>query len=106
MHDAIGPQEGGSVPNDARGDTAGHGRLAEATARPELVLDDLSGTKLLDEKSSAQPGFRSVTVSAVDRYVELRLLRRGRDRGCRMVSTAKRRDADHEAPTHVPVLHG
>ncbi len=37
-----------------------------------LVLDKLSGRKLLDEKSSAQPGFRSVTVSAVDRYVELR----------------------------------
>jgi outer membrane protein assembly factor BamB len=37
-----------------------------------LVLDKLSGRKLLDEKSSAQPGFRSVTVSAADRYVELR----------------------------------
>jgi len=45
MHDAIGPQEGGSVPNDARRDTAGYRRLAEATGRPGLVLDlsDLAG---------------------------------------------------------------
>jgi hypothetical protein len=27
---------------------------------------------LLDEKTQAQPGFRSITVSAADRYVELR----------------------------------
>lgn len=37
-----------------------------------MAIDKLSGTKLLDEKSAAQPGFRSVTVSAADRYVELR----------------------------------
>ncbi|HLJ11092.1 MAG TPA: hypothetical protein VKU82_07880, partial [Planctomycetaceae bacterium] len=37
-----------------------------------LAIDKLSGAKLLDEKSAAQPGFRSVTVSAVDRFVELR----------------------------------
>ncbi|MGQ0637484.1 MAG: outer membrane protein assembly factor BamB family protein [Planctomycetaceae bacterium] len=35
-------------------------------------LDKLSGAKLLDEKSAAQPGFRSVTVNSADRYVELR----------------------------------
>jgi outer membrane protein assembly factor BamB len=37
-----------------------------------LAIDKYSGTKLLDEKSAAQPGFRSVTVSAAERYVELR----------------------------------
>jgi hypothetical protein len=37
-----------------------------------MAIDKLSGTKLLDEKSAAQPGFRSVTVNASDRYVELR----------------------------------
>ena len=37
-----------------------------------LVIDKQTGTKLLDEKSSAQPGFRSITISTVDRYVELR----------------------------------
>jgi outer membrane protein assembly factor BamB len=37
-----------------------------------LVLDKISGAKLLDEKTQAQPGFRSITVSAADRYVELR----------------------------------
>jgi hypothetical protein len=37
-----------------------------------VAIDKLSGTRLLDEKSAAQPGFRSVTISAVDRYVELR----------------------------------
>jgi hypothetical protein len=37
-----------------------------------LVIDKQSGAKLLDEKSSAQPGFRSITISTVDRYVELR----------------------------------
>jgi hypothetical protein len=37
-----------------------------------MAIDKLSGTKILDEKSAAQPGFRSVTVNASDRYVELR----------------------------------
>ena len=37
-----------------------------------LVIDKRTGTKLLDEKSSAQPGFRSITISTSDRYVELR----------------------------------
>ncbi|HLJ40676.1 MAG TPA: hypothetical protein VKT50_04235, partial [Candidatus Acidoferrales bacterium] len=37
-----------------------------------LAIDKLSGTKLLDEKSSAQPGFRSINVNALERYVELR----------------------------------
>ncbi|MGE5193274.1 MAG: PQQ-binding-like beta-propeller repeat protein, partial [Deltaproteobacteria bacterium] len=37
-----------------------------------LAIDKLTGTKLLDEKSAAQPGFRSVSVNATDRYVELR----------------------------------
>lgn len=37
-----------------------------------VAIDKLSGLKLLDEKSAAQPGFRSVTVSAAERYVELR----------------------------------
>ncbi len=37
-----------------------------------LAIDKHSGVKLLDERSAAQPGFRSVTVSAAERYVELR----------------------------------
>ena len=37
-----------------------------------LVIDKHSGTRLLDEKSSAQPGFRSITISTSDRYIELR----------------------------------
>jgi outer membrane protein assembly factor BamB len=37
-----------------------------------LAIDKISGARLLDEKSPAQPGFRSITVSAADRYVELR----------------------------------
>jgi outer membrane protein assembly factor BamB len=37
-----------------------------------LAIDKLTGAKLLDEKSAAQPGFRSVNVNASDRYVELR----------------------------------
>ncbi len=37
-----------------------------------LAIDKFSGTKLLDERSAAQPGFRSVTVNAAERYVELR----------------------------------
>jgi hypothetical protein len=37
-----------------------------------VVIDKLTGAKLLDEKTISQPGFRSVTVSAADRYVELR----------------------------------
>jgi hypothetical protein len=36
------------------------------------VIDKHTGAKLLDEKSSAQPGFRSITISTADRYVELR----------------------------------
>ncbi|HEY2252469.1 MAG TPA: hypothetical protein VGH74_15455, partial [Planctomycetaceae bacterium] len=37
-----------------------------------LVIDKQTGAKLLDEKSSAQPGFRSMTISTADRYIELR----------------------------------
>ena len=37
-----------------------------------VAIDKLTGTKLLDEKTISQPGFRSVTVNAADRYVELR----------------------------------
>ncbi len=37
-----------------------------------LAIDKLSGVKLLDEKSSVQPGFRSINVNANERYVELR----------------------------------
>jgi outer membrane protein assembly factor BamB/tetratricopeptide (TPR) repeat protein len=37
-----------------------------------VVIDKISGTKLLDEKSGAQPGLRSITVNASDRFVELR----------------------------------
>jgi hypothetical protein len=37
-----------------------------------LAIDKLTGAKLLDEKSAAQPGFRSVNVNASDRFVELR----------------------------------
>jgi hypothetical protein len=37
-----------------------------------IAIDKLAGAKLLDEKAISQPGFRSVTVSAADRYVELR----------------------------------
>lgn len=37
-----------------------------------VAIDKVSGAKLLDEKTPAQPGFNSVTVSAADRYVELR----------------------------------
>ena len=37
-----------------------------------VAIDKLSGARLLDRQEAAQPGFRSITVSAVDRYVELR----------------------------------
>ncbi|MSR57381.1 MAG: hypothetical protein EXS05_06890 [Planctomycetaceae bacterium] len=37
-----------------------------------VVIDKLSGAKLLDEKSASQPGFRSVTVSIAERFIELR----------------------------------
>ena len=37
-----------------------------------LVLDKQTGAKLLDEKTSSQPGFRSLTISTADRYIELR----------------------------------
>ncbi len=37
-----------------------------------MVIDKHTGAKLLDEKSTAQPGFRSLTISTVDRYIELR----------------------------------
>lgn len=37
-----------------------------------VVLDKLSGAKLLDEKTASQPGFRSVTVNTAERYIELR----------------------------------
>ncbi len=36
------------------------------------AIDKLTGAKLLDEKTISQPGFRSITVSAAERYVELR----------------------------------
>jgi outer membrane protein assembly factor BamB len=36
------------------------------------ALDKLTGARLLDEKTISQPGFRSITVSAAERYVELR----------------------------------
>lgn len=37
-----------------------------------VAIDKLSGAKLLDEKSASQQGFRSVSVSAAERYIELR----------------------------------
>lgn len=37
-----------------------------------VAFDKLTGNKLLDEKSAGQPGFRSITVSTAERYVELR----------------------------------
>lgn len=37
-----------------------------------VVIDKMTGNRLLDDKSASQPGFRSVTVSNAERYVELR----------------------------------
>jgi len=37
-----------------------------------IAIDKLSGAKLLDDKSASQTGFRSVNISAGDRYIELR----------------------------------
>lgn len=37
-----------------------------------VAIDKFSGAKLLDEKSASQQGFRSVNVSASERYIELR----------------------------------
>ncbi|MBS0265352.1 MAG: PQQ-binding-like beta-propeller repeat protein [Planctomycetes bacterium] len=37
-----------------------------------LAIDKLTGTKLLDLKTVAQPGFRALIVNAAERYVELR----------------------------------
>jgi len=37
-----------------------------------VVIDKISGTRLLDEKSGTQPGLRSITVNASDRFIELR----------------------------------
>lgn len=37
-----------------------------------VAIDKLSGKKLLDDKWASQPGFRSLSVSASNRYIELR----------------------------------
>jgi outer membrane protein assembly factor BamB len=37
-----------------------------------VVLDKRTGAKLIDEKSASQPGFRSLTLNAAEKYVELR----------------------------------
>lgn len=37
-----------------------------------VAVDKLSGAKLLDDKSASQTGFRSVNISAGDRFIELR----------------------------------
>ncbi|MCY2962865.1 MAG: PQQ-binding-like beta-propeller repeat protein [Planctomycetota bacterium] len=37
-----------------------------------IAIDKLSGTKMLDEKSAQQPGFRSLAINAQERYLELR----------------------------------
>ena len=37
-----------------------------------VALDKKTGTRKLDEKSAQQPGFRSLTINARDRYIELR----------------------------------
>ena len=37
-----------------------------------VALDKRTGTRKLDEKSAQQPGFRSLTINARDRYIELR----------------------------------
>lgn len=53
-------------------------RRTDRTARVQVPLqhlvaiDKLSGAKLLDARSAAQPGIRSINVSAAERYIELR----------------------------------
>jgi outer membrane protein assembly factor BamB len=37
-----------------------------------VALDKATGVRKLDEKSAQQPGFRSLTINAHDRYIELR----------------------------------
>jgi outer membrane protein assembly factor BamB len=37
-----------------------------------VAVDKLTGNVLLDEKTASQPGFRSLTVNAADKYIELR----------------------------------
>lgn len=37
-----------------------------------VALDKATGVRKLDEKSAQQPGFRSLTINARDRYIELR----------------------------------
>ena len=37
-----------------------------------VALDKATGVRKLDEKSAQQPGFRSLTINARDRFIELR----------------------------------